>query len=100
MPFFPVENRREQPAQCLFLTAFGPFSPSGADTNAATRRRRADRKPSVAVRAKTWGFHATSRRARCERRRMPSYVVESYLANTPAAVADARKRARSLTDDV
>jgi len=31
---------------------------------------------------------------------MPSYVVESYLANTPAAVADARRRARSLTDDV
>jgi hypothetical protein len=31
---------------------------------------------------------------------MPSYVVESYLANTPAAVADARKRARSLADDV
>jgi len=31
---------------------------------------------------------------------MPSYVVESYLANSPAAVSDARKRARSLTDDV
>jgi Protein of unknown function (DUF4242) len=31
---------------------------------------------------------------------MPSYVVESYLANTPAAVADARRRARSLGDDV
>ena len=31
---------------------------------------------------------------------MPSYVVESYLANTPAAVNDARARARSLTDDV
>jgi hypothetical protein len=30
---------------------------------------------------------------------MPSYVVESYLANTPAAVEDARERARSLTDD-
>jgi hypothetical protein len=29
---------------------------------------------------------------------MPSYVVESYLANTPAAVNDARERARSLTD--
>ena len=31
---------------------------------------------------------------------MPSYVVESYLANTPSAVSDARERARSLTDDV
>jgi hypothetical protein len=31
---------------------------------------------------------------------MPSYVVESYLANIPAAVSDARERARSLTDDV
>ena len=89
MPFYPVENRREQPARCLFLTAFGPFSQSGADANAATRRRRADHKPSVSVRAKTWGFHVTSRRARCERRRMPSYLVESYLANTPSAVTDA-----------
>jgi hypothetical protein len=30
---------------------------------------------------------------------MPSYVVESYLANTPAAVAEARQRARSLAND-
>jgi len=68
MPFFPVENRREQPAQCLFLTAFGPFSPSGAEANAATRRRRGDRKPSVAVRAKTWGFHVTTAALRWDAR--------------------------------
>jgi hypothetical protein len=29
---------------------------------------------------------------------MPSYLVESYLANTPAAVAEARERARSVGD--
>jgi len=29
---------------------------------------------------------------------MPSYVLESYLANSPAAVAEARERARSLAD--
>jgi hypothetical protein len=98
MPFFPVENHREQRTQSLFLTAFGPFSQSGADANAATRSRRGDRKPSIAVRAKTWGFHVTTRRAGCERERMPNYLVESYLANTPAAVEDARDRASSLTD--
>lgn len=34
---------------------------------------------------------------------MPSYLVESYLADSPEAVADARSRARraaELTDDV
>jgi hypothetical protein len=30
---------------------------------------------------------------------MPNYLVESYLANTPTAVAEARERARSLDDD-
>jgi hypothetical protein len=30
---------------------------------------------------------------------MPNYVVESYLVNTPAAVTEARQRARSLADD-
>ena len=29
---------------------------------------------------------------------MPSYVVESYLADSPAAVEEARERARSLAD--
>src|SRR4051812_22052296 len=29
---------------------------------------------------------------------MPNYVVESYLANTPTAVAEARERARSAED--
>lgn len=31
---------------------------------------------------------------------MPSYVVESYLANSPSAVRDTRERARSLTVEV
>jgi len=31
---------------------------------------------------------------------MPSYVVESFLANTRSAVDDARERSRLLTDDV
>ena len=31
---------------------------------------------------------------------MPSYLVESYLADSPAAVEEARNRARSLDDDV
>jgi hypothetical protein len=30
---------------------------------------------------------------------MPNYLVESYLANTPAAVENARNRASSLTDE-
>jgi hypothetical protein len=30
---------------------------------------------------------------------MPSYIVESYLVNTPAAVAEAGERARSLGDE-
>ena len=30
---------------------------------------------------------------------MPSYLVESYLADSPAAVDEARSRARSLDDD-
>jgi hypothetical protein len=30
---------------------------------------------------------------------MPNYLVESYLADTPAAVEEARERARSLADD-
>jgi hypothetical protein len=30
---------------------------------------------------------------------MPSYLVESYLADSPAAVEEARERARSLADD-
>jgi hypothetical protein len=29
---------------------------------------------------------------------MPNYLIESYLADTPAAVAEARERARSLDD--
>ena len=29
---------------------------------------------------------------------MPSYVIESYLIDSPAAVEEARERARSLTD--
>jgi hypothetical protein len=29
---------------------------------------------------------------------MPHYLVESYLANSPAAVEDARERARSIGD--
>jgi Protein of unknown function (DUF4242) len=29
---------------------------------------------------------------------MPSYVVESYLSNSPAAVADARARAHSAAE--
>jgi hypothetical protein len=52
-----------------------------------------------AARAKTWGFHVTKRGTRCDRRRMPNYLVESYLADTPAAVEEARERARSLADD-
>jgi hypothetical protein len=30
---------------------------------------------------------------------MPSYLVESYMADSPAAVEEARERARSATDD-
>jgi hypothetical protein len=30
---------------------------------------------------------------------MPHYLVESYLANSPAAVEDARERARSIGDE-
>ena len=30
---------------------------------------------------------------------MPNYLVESYLADSPAAVEDARLRARALTND-
>ena len=30
---------------------------------------------------------------------MPHYLVESYLADSPAAVEDARERARSVGDD-
>lgn len=29
---------------------------------------------------------------------MPNYLVESYLANTPAAVAEARERAHAVDD--
>ncbi|MFY9579875.1 MAG: hypothetical protein WAQ33_11155 [Gaiellaceae bacterium] len=29
---------------------------------------------------------------------MPNYLVESYLANSPAAVEEARERARSVDD--
>jgi hypothetical protein len=29
---------------------------------------------------------------------MPNYVVESYLVNTPAAVTEARQRARAVDD--
>jgi len=31
---------------------------------------------------------------------MPSYLVESYLADTPVAVEEAHERARSLADEV
>jgi len=37
--------------------------------------------------------------ARCDRRRVPSYLVESYLTDSRAAVDEARERARSLTDE-
>ena len=39
------------------------------------------------------------RRSRCDRTFVPSYLVEAYLADSPAAIDDSRDRARAMDDE-